>query len=473
MVTSHRCAHCGVKLRGAPSFCPSCGARLVRTGDADGAEVELDLVERGSAPVDSEVVFERPSGRRGKGIGLGVMTALAVAIGASVLSGGDDGRTATPTSTTVDPGPTTAAEPPATTSVTAAIASTTSTTLGPFYVAPGPLLGEPTGLSLAVAFGTDLYVIDADTGRATPAGYGNVNQGQTSALTSVGVVIGDVNGTPDLLRRGATRSERLVLDRPDDASELAGPSVFVGEGPPGRLWVMRYGGPRPIVGYVEAGTGSADLVKLGHVDAIYGATRADGIGGFLFSSAGGTYRIDESGAPRRLSPGVMLDAGDGHALVVECDDTFTCGYRGIDVATGESWTFTGAGPVSLADTTSLVLSPDGRRFARLAAFGIGEPVALGEATAIDIVGVDGTETIRAPISGFGACGIGGCASPLVWSSDGRWLLSLRSSDSVWAWRSGLDEALVIELPDDAPVPQARFSLLVGVRPTDAMPVGPA
>lgn len=468
MVTSQRCAHCGVKLRGAPSFCPSCGARLVRS---DGAEVELDLVERGSAPVDSEVVFERPSGRRGKGIGLGVMTALAVAIGASVLSVGDDGGTAAPTTTTVDPGPTTAAEPPATTSVTAAVASTTSTTLGPFYVAPGPLLGEPTGLSLAVAFGTDLYVIDADTGRATPAGYRELNSEQGAYLTAAGVVVNDQSGSPSLVRRGATRAEPLVAPGPGRPVD-SGASGFLGEGPAGRLWVLLYGGPRPVVGYVDAAAGSDTLVPVGDATLGSGRVQPDGLGGFVQSAPGGTYRVDGDGAPRRISTGSLVEARDGHVLVIECDDVLVCGFRGIDLTNGDSWTLPGADAASVSIAYGMTLSPDGRRFARLAPPG-DQPIALGSDIPIEVVGPDGVETFRQSIVGFGGCGMFGCSSPLVWSSDGRWLLGLRSSDSIWAWRSGLPEAMVIELPSSVPVPRSNLSVLLGVRPTAEISVGSA
>lgn len=64
VVTSRRCAHCGAELRAAPSFCPSCGARLARRDSGEGAAVELDLGERGSAPVESEGVFEHPQPSR-------------------------------------------------------------------------------------------------------------------------------------------------------------------------------------------------------------------------------------------------------------------------------------------------------------------------------------------------------------------------------------------------------------------------
>lgn len=471
MVTSQRCAHCGAKLGGAPAFCPSCGARLVRRDGVDGAAVELDLVERGSAPVESEVVFERPTGRRGRGIGLGVATALAVAIGASVLSGGDGGDTATPATTTVDPGPTTAADPPPTSGVTDATASTSTTALQPFVVAPGPLLGEPTGLSFAVALGTDLYVIDADTGRATPAGFGDVSSDRGAFLTSAGVVVSDQNGgILELVRRGANRATPL-FDRSTVASNANGPSGYIGEGPPGRLWVLQYGGAHPTIGYVDAAAGSDTFVRFADVDLAYGNGRPDGIGGFVFAAPGGTYRLVEGDTPRRISTGSLVDASSGHVLVLECDEVLTCAYRSIDVDGGGSWTGPGA-PTGAAIPFGLALSPDGRRFARFAPEG-DRPIALGSDSPIEIVGPDGVETIRVPIAGFGACGFNGCASPMVWSPDGAWLLGQRSSDSIWAWRTGLDAPLVIELPADGPAARVNLSVLLGAWPTDAMPVGPA
>ena len=317
MSSRARCPRCGEGVRGAPAFCPTCGTRLA---GADAPAVEVDLFGDGvnTTAGSTELVFDAPGRRRGRTVGAGVAAVLALAVGVSVAAGGGSGQTRAPTSTTT----------PATTSTTTASvwsspsttsdAPTTTTTLGPVSLGAGPLFGETTGLSALTMLSSYLYRIDLDTGIAVPVPNGPVSGDAVQGiLTSIGLLVGDQNGSLRLVRAGSTGPTPLIGAGPGGADVSLNGASYIGEGPPGRLWLMTYDEHGQHVGYVEplrdGGFGEVPMTVS------TGGARADGLGALLFTAPGGAYRVEPGGSPRRFREGYVVGATAGRALTLECD----------------------------------------------------------------------------------------------------------------------------------------------------------
>lgn len=461
-----RCPRCGEGVRGAPAFCPACGTRLA-TGDEAAVEVEL-LDDRATATMGAgEVVFDAPGRRRGRTVGVAVAGALALAVGVSVATGGDR-RSAAPTPTTVIAATTTTTAAGATTS---SDAPTTTTTLGPVAVGTGPMFGETTGLSLVTTFSSELYRIDLDTGIAVPLHAGpQSGDAGLGILTTVGLVVGDQNGSLRLLAPGATTPAALV-DPADATSRLVvNGANFVGEGPPGRLWLMSYDDAGQHVGYLEPARGGGFTEVPMPVST--GGVRADGLGGVLFTAPGGVYRAEPGGSPSRVSEGYLLDAANGHVLTLECDASLRCVWQVLDQATGSTWRVPVDGDVASLFNGGAALSPDGEHIVRtLAADSTPQPAAR---VRIEVFGREGRLAVfDETLFGNSYCSPFGCGNSAVWSTDGTWLVGLSASDSMWGWRPGLAAPVVAPV---APVTEAGspgLSGMVAVGPTSGLPVRPA
>lgn len=435
-----RCGRCGERLRGGAQFCPACGAS--QSAELGDRPVELDLLRDGTAvpPAGHEVVFERSAGsKKGKAIGGGVVVALAVAIGASVLSGGGSGESASSTTTTVASTTTTTATTatePVTTSV-----PTTTTLPGPFPAGPPNMLGEPTGLQLLVTMSSDLALVDLDTGQGQIVATGVIqNDGSgVGQLSSIGFVVNELNaGLPALQRPGA-KPERLV--ELDQNARYFG-AYYIGEGPPGRLWVVRGADGGQEVGYVEPNA-KVPYTSIGTLPQ-YGQVKPDGIGGVLFQAPGGVYRLVPGDTAVRVAEGILQDAVAGHMATIECDERLSCAIQVRSLTDGRSWR---AGPLvnGLSFNGYASLAPDGRHVAETTTRADGN----GESLTITIYGDDGSVTTLPTTSlASGLCGPFGCTGPGMWSSDGAWLVGIESSDTLWAWRPGLDAPVKSRLPQD-------------------------
>lgn len=452
-----RCARCGERLRAGAAFCPACGASL--GGDLAERTVEIDLLG-GGAPVPAsghEVVFERSGrGGRGKAIGAGVAAALAVAVGASVLSGGGGGQSA-PTTTTVSATTTTAA-PTTTTDATTTAATTTTTLPAPFRVGTPNMFGEPTALQLLVTMSSDLVHVDVDSGIAEVIARDVLrNDGSGAGIaTSVGLVTNELNsGLPGLLRPGAAKAEPLVDI--DPSKPFFGAS-YLGEGPPGRLWIGRFYNNAQIVGYVEPNAHTG-FVELGSPPQ-YGQMKADGLGGIVFSAPGGVYRWLPGGAPERVSRGVLLDAVGGHMSTIECDERLACVVLVTHLVDGTSWR-SGQLVLTAGGFNGFpALAPDGRHIAL--SVPTDQNGNSGDLT-VTVYGEDATVvTFTAPSFSQGFCGPFGCQGPGTWATDGSWFVGIESSDTLWAWRAGLDAPVTARLPQDRASQVMTFNGLVYV-----------
>ena len=259
-------------------------------------------------------------------------------------------------------------EPLATTPGTVASGTTEPTVvqvppIGPFRLSTGPLFEQPTGLSVVVKLAADLYRLDLDTALATPISVDGITHADgTGSLTSLGVVVADVDGRL-YLAPGAPAPKRLVEGGASSADGSIRAERFVGEGPPGRLWISRgASGSGLELGYVEpAGAPGFTAVALPAFD-FAGEPVADGIGGLVFDAPGGVYRwTPGAGAVRRITTGTMRDVPNGSVLTVECDEALACAWQVLDLRTGAAWRSpTGSSSVSLSSPARL--SPDGRRF---------------------------------------------------------------------------------------------------------------
>lgn len=463
-----RCPRCHEPVRSGAAFCGACGALQ---GDQGGPAVEVDLFGGPTAPAaGDELVFETRGGRWGRAIGAAVAAALVVAVGVSVASGGGGGESG-PTTTTVEAATTTTTTETTTWSAEAT-APITTTTLGPVALGAGPLLGEPTSLTLLVTLGADLHAVDLDTGIAQPLNAGRMgNAGSAGMLTSVGLLLPDNgSGLLQLLRPGAKEAMPLVEQtRPSADQPFFGGYNYIGEGPPGRLWLTIYGPTPAQVGYVEPAIGP-DVHPLGPAFAV-GLMKADGLGGVVFSGPGGVYRLVPGETPTRLSTGYLQDAVNGHVLTVECDELLQCGLQVRDLRRGTSW----SAPMADGDLTVPgvvpVLAPDGRHVV-LSPFGGGVPLRSGEGT-VRVVGDDGAMvTFRETVFGSGNCFNYGCQGAMVWSTDGSWLFGLQDSATLWAWRPGLDAPRTVELPGSIDGRLPTFSGFLAGGPTGSLPAAP-
>jgi hypothetical protein len=269
---------------------------------------------------------------------------------------------------------------------------TTTTTA----VLPGaPLLGEPTGLSLALV-GSSGRVVDLDTGGVIRVGVPVV--GVTAGGLLVNEAFGlalwpapfDGSGSTTILPSGrASQVEQLwvVAD---------GTLVWAMERPEGD-------------GFFESGFAITliDLegVELGRVEVppeVWPAGATDD--GVVLTGPGGAYLLDEGGRVERFTTGDPFSVAGDRIYVVNCDEGLRCQ---VEVFDGRGRLVDELPPTS-GPNFSASASADGR----LAQITFG-----GESGEPNTVTVDGVTVFEQEGWLPGAGGPDG----LAWSPDGRWL----------------------------------------------------
>ncbi|MGH1503874.1 MAG: hypothetical protein ACRBI6_09995, partial [Acidimicrobiales bacterium] len=315
---------------------------------------------------------------------LGLLAAALVLIGVTVLTGGGADEEATD-------GPTTTAsnEAASTTSVTTAAPATASAAERSELetVDSGPMLGEETGLGLAMLTSRGVTVVDLDTGRQF----------------QIDQQMHEVFGVFDRWLVGVYQDRTLALDLVsrelvdlNETAELQWTQPSHDPAPPGQLWLSEWFSESLVL--VDLATGSV-------------AERIDLPTGWVFTSrgavgspqAGGVYDLT-SGEPQRILDGGLVAAVGDRLLVQTCDDALDCSERWYDrsgrplpdlvapPAAGSPW----MNPTS-SDRWIVMEGPgsDGSYSQRMFDIETGRAVELGD----------------------------GYLSPFGVSADGRWLIS--------------------------------------------------
>lgn len=138
-----------------------------------------------------------------------------------------------------------------------------------------------------------------------------------------------------------------------------------------------------------------------------GSWSSDGVGGLLYSAAGGVYRVGEDG-PRLVTSGEVEAISNGRLFTVECDDKLTCAALIVDARSGARRPL----PDLSMDRqpARVVLSPDGKLLASWSWQSDGTKVAA-------IHNLDNGHTVRLDSIQFGS------HNDLVFSPDDRYLFS--------------------------------------------------
>jgi len=383
----------------------------------------------------------------------GAAAAIGLVVAATLSGGGSTIQSLTPTSAPPASPSTTGSPvvPPIDVSEVASTTAssdepTTSTTGVQLGSGRGPLLGEATGVTLTMIGDGTLKHLDLDTGVLVASSINVFADFVNMRRVTGGIVFTDSSGPaamPRFLADGATAPMALAFVPP---ATLTADSFlqFMGEGPPGRYWLSRQepSSNRFSVGYVDAPGAELTLVT-NPVGAEFGAV-PDGTGGLIFRAPGGVYRV----APgedqvSRIGTGELIDAGDGHLLEVSCDEQLRCALVVHDLATNTTRRLPGDfnGADIRFGRAGGILSPDGTQAALVSSNGNND-----QSLTIEVRNDNGaavTWTVETP---NGGCPFAGCSGAPTWSSDSHWLFGVRNRTSLWAWRPGLSEPRIVELP---------------------------
>jgi len=364
--------------------------------------VELDSDVRPAAR--PAAVVTRGGSRRRRGVVVvGLVVAVAVVLLVAVLGGssdrdGDD--EAAPASTTSAPrAPTTTAGRGAATT----LAPGTALTVPP---APGPLLGQPTGLELVgVTAEGVVVVVDLDTGATTVAGAldQDLRNGPHGVLATPAGVL------------AVTSGGQVLLVRPDGSVEPLGEGSDALVTPERtHVWTTTY-----------RLSGAAGATRIGLLDdgrervAVPEGASAFPVGArrdalLIQSQAGGVYALPLHGGAHRLAPGAYVTSDEHHLVTSACDEALSCEL--VITRDGEELHRV---PVRQAISPRGRFSPDGRWVA-LAGFTDGAArapqVVLVDLAAGTTVPVELQVEPWAPLGPW-----------LAWSPDGRWLVGHQSS----------------------------------------------
>lgn len=423
-MSTGRCPRCRRAVPPDAAFCASCGASL-------GAEVTVELDDGGYGGPATEVTFESGGGR-GRWIGAGVVTALVVAIGASVLSGGGGGGETAP-STTAPARPTTTAAPPSSAATTAPDGTTTTTWLARLGDG-GPLLDEPTGLRLLLAATDGIHRLDLDTGELTIPGGESTFPAEDVQAVPGGYVLWS-NGA---LYTAPSTGRAVPVD-----ARMGG--QLVGRDAEGAAWIQLYGNeanPLPSLARIARVGAPLEAIALPWLTEVWSDARPDGLGGVVASVAGGVLRAPGlASPPEPLAPGTLADVVGRFVLTRSCYPGPGCELRVTDVGDGSTRTIDDPGG---GQAQGARVSPDGAWvLTGLATFGpptpnspplVARPVGEGRPVTIEL-------PADAPVrlNGWNR-------SVVAWSDDGRWLFLAAGSRTLGVWRAGSDEIRRIELP---------------------------
>lgn len=346
-----RC-RCGRAAEPDHRFCPDCGAAIGapswptgtdRPADAHGSPLLLDPLDGSATVAESQV----RTGRGGRPLGL---IGLALAVGVAALAWGlfrqDPGETA---SDAVAPASAGSDESGATGSTGEDDAdadddaddadgdATDPTTTGPtpttggepIVVADaGPLLGEPTGLTLAIGRADRLGVelLDLDSGERREIGR---VRGRPVGLIDSTLVVQTDSGSPRL----------LDLDDPEATAEIISPRDNPGwtdvvSVEDDRVWLVEDGSAGVAYRAYGADGELVDEFDPGDIGVTnylpFGVTQPST--GLVYHPGGGLYRRDGDGF-ERVVEGQVMAVGERVAIIQRCDDRLQCTVLWYDVGT--------------------------------------------------------------------------------------------------------------------------------------------
>lgn len=291
----------------------------------------------------------------------------------------------------------------------------------------GPLLGEPTGLTLVAghpAIGR-VQLLDLDTG--------------------VPRELETQRGAPLAVLGSHLVSRHNEAIRITDLADPAQEAVVIGSGPSASAWTEFAGidddrvwvyeqdfesYSARLVGYDVEGT-VQDEIDRSELPGFFGwsALHLD----IVFHPAGGIYQREGDGFARR-SGGLLLAVGDELVLVHECDEAMSCQSRWLDKST---WTDPGHPPPPSNElaTSSAIAGSD--RWLVLQSW---------ESDVVRLIEIATGAVVREmPNTGFGA-GLDGFSPPMT--GDGRWLVDGTSTSAGGAVVVDLDSGREWPIPLD-------------------------
>lgn len=360
----------------ADRTCPSCGADVSTTSafcSRCGADLAVDIVQVGVDPARrrSRARPPRPGARRA--IVGAVLAGALVLAGVALLGGEDDGG----------------AEPPRTT--TTAEVATSTLPDGP--EPGGPMLGEETGLSIAVS-GQSNVQFDLDTGDAVffELRLADVFGDRLVLAGDLGVQLFearrllDPDGPPPF----------TILDERATSDARAGESVIWAVDPSRRrLRALQVAPPAGVLAEVD--------LPVGHPVGVLGDD-------LVVSAPGGAFLVGLDGVARQLSTGSPVAVGGPLVAVVSCEGDLRCEIQALD-ATGAVVQSLPLHPEGTGgDLTAAAIADDGSM-----AWILGEP---GNGSVV----IDGRLAFPLPAT---------AATTLAWSPGGRWLAGASDRDSLW------------------------------------------
>lgn len=394
---------CGVRLaRRGRSFCGACGAPV----PGQGALVAERVDQSGAAEPEARGDTIEPvgPGRRRWWVG-GVMTAAPAAVAVS----GD--RRATGAGTTLP----------------FAIGTTSS----PAPMVPlgrGPLLGEPTGLTLLLTATEQVQRLDLDARTLRPL---PIDADEEQLWAVPGGFVAARGGRVELLdHQGAERSPGA---RPIEGTVL-------GVDASGSL-VIQSAQDAEQLRRVPAGASRAELWLLPLPAGLrfdISTMRVDAAGGLVVAVQGGVVRVTSAGATP-VASGALLDARGRFVVTWSCFPGPGCALEVTDVTASVA-------PASVPAAAgrrvfAARVSPDGRFVLRE------EQLTDQSLTPVELVRVvDGVVVARFDdASHRWALPYNGGADRVAWSPDGRWLFVTADEHRLLAWRDGRTVPIIIDV----------------------------
>ena len=373
---------------------------------------EIVLEPDDGYPRQSKVVEVGRPRRPGqtKRVVVGAAIALLIVVVLGATGGGGTEQVAEPETTT------TSTRRPSTTT-TRAPRTTTSTTTLP----PGPMLDQPTGITLVLLRERSLDTADLDTGQVETVFQSTYFSWLVPTSEPSGIVYVD------------DQPQALFMPFPlavTQAKRRLGPAVIlVRSAQPHQVWLATDQTDRLLVTQVDTGDGHivTSPVPLPIGSNLFGSV----YGGLVAEAAGRIFLIEDGGDVRPIAEGRGLAAGGNQVAAYSCDDVLQCGLEVIDVATGDSRRIAPPPGTAPYEYTQASFSPDGSLLAiwMQADFEFG--LYLWDLRTEEVTAVPGTQE-------FGGGG------PPEWSPKGTWLFW--TGGAVYAYHPGDPTSIRLPLP---------------------------